>query len=79
MFEKIEASSNKVIYREFIENPHTKAILKKGLLVGTWLLNLKPDIIKTTEPKESTALTLLHEAGVDLKVLQEGNEKERML
>ena len=38
----------------------------KSLLVGRWLLGLKPDQVAVAEIKEGTAAVLLKEAGVEL-------------
>jgi hypothetical protein len=37
----------------------------KGLLVGRWLLGLKPDQVVVSEIKKGTAAVLLKEAGVE--------------
>ncbi len=51
--------------REFIENRYKDAKRKKGLLVGRWLLKVKPDEV-VTEEQDSVALELLKESGVEL-------------
>lgn len=51
--------------RQFVENRYKDAQKKKGLLVGRWLLKLKPDEV-VAEDGESVALILLKEAGVDI-------------
>jgi cation diffusion facilitator family transporter len=66
LVETIDTGENKVTSREFIENPHCNAEKKKGLLVGEWLLSMKPDAVVVPGERGGTALTLLQEAGVDL-------------
>lgn len=51
--------------RQFVENRYRGAKKRKGLLVGRWLLKLKPDEV-VAEDKESVAVILLKEAGVDM-------------
>ncbi len=51
--------------RQFVENRYRKAEKKKGLLVGRWLLKLKPDEV-VTEERDSVALELLKDAGVEI-------------
>lgn len=51
--------------REFVENRYRNAKKKKGLLVGRWLLKLKPDEV-VTEDHESVALELLKDSGVEV-------------
>lgn len=50
--------------RKFVENRYKNAKKKKGLLVGRWLLKLKPDEV-VTEDRDSVALELLKDAGVE--------------
>ncbi len=51
--------------RQFVENRYRNAEKKKGLLVGRWLLKLKPDEV-VTEERDSVALELLKDAGVEI-------------
>ncbi len=51
--------------REFIENRYKSATNKKGLLVGRWLLKVKPDEV-VAEEQGSVALELLKESGVEI-------------
>ena len=72
LLEKVEAASGKVLGREYLENPHRKAEKKKGFLVGSWLLLLKPDVLMVPETmKAGTALALLREAGVEIETVKE--------
>ncbi len=72
LLEKVEAATGNVLGREYLENPHCKAEKKKGFLVGSWLLLLKPDVMMVPESvKASTALALLREAGVEIETVQE--------
>ena len=67
LLETVDRKSGKILDREYIQNPHWKAETKKGFLVGRWLLRFKPDqVIVTEDKKESTAIELLREAGVEL-------------
>jgi cation diffusion facilitator family transporter len=58
---------NKVLKREFIENPYWTVEKKRGLLVGNWLLSLKPDEVLVPGNHEGTAVVLLRESGVDIR------------
>jgi len=40
---------------------------KKGLLVGNWLLSLKPDEVVVPGNHQGTATALLREAGIDIQ------------
>ena len=50
---------------------------KKGLLVGRWLLSLKPDRVVVSEIKEGTAAVLLKEAGVELILAKNPADTEK--
>ncbi len=65
--EVIDTKHKKTIQREFMENPYWQARRKKGLLVGQWLLNLKPDEVVVSGRHDGTAMTLLQQAGVDIR------------
>jgi len=65
LIETINTESQDVKKRQFIENRYKDAEKKRGMLVGRWLLKLKPDEI-VAEDSESVALLLLKEAGVDI-------------
>ena len=65
LVETMNSESKEVKKRQFIENRYKDAKKKKGLLVGRWLLKLKPDVV-VAEKSESVALVLLKEAGVDI-------------
>lgn len=72
----IDRESRKVVSRQYLENPNWNQERKRGLLVGRWLLEMKPDQVVVAEIKEGTATTLLEEAGVQLilaKDLESGN------
>ncbi|MEN8142555.1 MAG: cation diffusion facilitator family transporter, partial [Thermodesulfobacteriota bacterium] len=71
LLEKIEQASGEVVAREFIANPYHLETSKKGLQVGKWLLGLKPDVLKLEKEKESTVLSILREAGVEILVTGE--------
>lgn len=64
LVETRNSESRKVKKRQFIENRYKDVQRKKGLLVGRWLLKLKPDEV-VAEESESDALILLKEAGVE--------------
>ncbi len=65
LVETMKTESKEVMKREFVENRYKDAEKKKGLLVGRWLLKLKPDEL-VAEDNESVALVLLREAGVEI-------------
>ncbi len=65
--EIVDMKTKNNLQREFLENPHWQAEKKKGLLVGQWLLSLKPDEVLAPGKHRGTAVTLLQQAGVDIK------------
>ncbi len=58
---------DRVVKREFAENQFVDKKRKKGLLVGNWLLSLKPDEVIVPDGHNGTAMVLLREAGVEIK------------
>ncbi len=66
LLEQIDADSGQIKRRDYLENPHCRTEVKKGLLVGQWLLGWRPDQFVTSQTKESTVIALLMEAGVDI-------------
>jgi predicted Fe-Mo cluster-binding NifX family protein len=66
--EVIQRSDGRIIERQHLENPYAEAESKRGFLVGRWLLGQNPDEVVVMEKKEGTALALLLEAGVELRV-----------
>ncbi|MEA2114641.1 MAG: cation diffusion facilitator family transporter [Thermodesulfobacteriota bacterium] len=67
LIETIDTAKPKVLKREFVENQHADAERKKGLLVGNWLLSLKPDEVIVPDGHNGTAVVLLREAGVEIR------------
>ncbi len=67
LIETIDTEQGKVIKREFVENLYADREKKKGLLVGNWLLSLKPDEVIVAKEHNGTASMLLREAGVDIR------------
>ncbi|HEB51369.1 MAG TPA: cation diffusion facilitator family transporter [Desulfobulbus sp.] len=67
LVETVDTRAGRVLKREFVENPHVGAEKKRGLLVGNWLLSLKPDEVVVPEEHGGTATMLLREAGVDIR------------
>lgn len=65
LIQTINSETKAVEKRQFVENRYGSAKKKKGLLVGRWLLKLKPDEV-VAENSESVALILLKEAGVEI-------------
>jgi len=73
LIETLDSSKdNKIIKREFVENRYAAREKKKGLLVGNWLLSLKPDEIIVPDGHNGTAVVLLREAGVEIRGSGEG-------
>ncbi len=68
LIETIDSKKDKVVKREFVENQHAAAVKKKGLLVGNWLLSLKPDEVVVPDDHNGTAVVLLRQAGVDIRI-----------
>ena len=67
LIETIDTNQGKVLKREFVENKYADRERKKGLLVGNWLLSLKPDEIIVQDGHNGTAIVLLREAGVEIR------------
>ncbi len=67
LVEIVDTQKQQVIKRQFIQNPYSGEEKKKGLLVGNWLLSLKPDEVVVPDNNQGTAMVLLKEAGVDLQ------------
>ena len=65
LVETMTSEERVVKKREYIENRYKNAEKKRGLLVGRWLLKLKPDEIVTSE-RESVALELLKDSGIEV-------------
>ena len=65
LVETMTTEGRVVTKREFIENRYKNAEKKKGLLVGRFLLKLKPDEV-VAENSESVALELLKDSGVEI-------------
>jgi len=67
LLETIDTEQGKVLKREFVENLYANREKKKGLLVGNWLLSLKPDEVIVSDKHKGTASMLLREAGVEIR------------
>ena len=67
LVETIDTKQGKVLKREFVENLYSDREKKKGLLVGNWLLSLKPDEVIVPDGHNGTAVVLLREAGVEIR------------
>ena len=65
LVETMTTEGREVKKREFVENRYKDAEKKKGLLVGRWLLKLKPDEV-VTAARDSVAIELLKDSGVEL-------------
>jgi cation diffusion facilitator family transporter len=63
--ETMTIEGKEVKKKEFIENRYKDVEKKKGLLVGRWLLKLKPDEV-VAEDNESVAMELFKESGVEI-------------
>lgn len=68
--------TGEIVRREYLKNPHAEAERKRGYLVGTWLLGLKPDQVVAEEGQEGTAVALLREAGVEILSFAVKQKKE---
>jgi len=66
LLEQIDVDTGRIKGRDYLENPHCRAETRRGLLVGQWLLGLRPDQLVASTEKESTITALLKEAGVDI-------------
>jgi len=65
LIETVRLSSQKIVRSQFVENKHREALRRKGLLIGKWLLSLKPDEVVVPD-QDSTPIAILKEAGVDI-------------
>ena len=65
LVETLKTETKEVKKREFVENRYKNVEKKKGLLIGRWLLKLKPDEL-VAEEGDSVVLVLLKEAGVEI-------------
>ncbi len=77
LVETVDRKSHETIGQEYVQNPHWQEETKKGLLVGRWLLDLKPDQVVVAEIKEGTAAVLLKEAGVELILAKDPADTEQ--
>jgi predicted Fe-Mo cluster-binding NifX family protein len=66
LIETVDSEDGRVIKRDFVENQYAEQERKKGLLVGNWLLSLKPDEVIIPNDREGAAAALLREAGVEI-------------
>jgi cation diffusion facilitator family transporter len=78
LVETVDRKSHETIGQEYVQNPHWQEETKKGLLVGRWLLGLKPDQVVVAEIKEGTAAVLLKEAGVELILVKDPASAEKI-
>ena len=69
LIETLDTEKNRVLKKEFVENPYLDEERKRGLLVGNWLLSLKPDEVAVAQRHQGTAIALLEEAGVEIRPL----------
>lgn len=67
LVETVDTVRQQVVKREYLENPYVDEEKKKGLLVGNWLLSLKPDEVVVPGNHQGTATALLREAGIDIQ------------
>ncbi len=77
MVEVKDGENGRVISREFVENPHLDCDRRRGLLVGQFLLSLKPDRLNVKKDKDSTVFALLKEVGVEIREIDQGDHGER--
>ncbi len=65
LVETLRTDTKEVKKRQFVKNRYMDAKKKKGLLVGRWLLKLKPDELVAVD-NDRVAIVLLKEAGVEI-------------
>ena len=70
LIEVIDASSQQVKEKEYVQNPYAGAESRRGYLTGSWLQGLNPDELRVWQEKGGTALLLLQEAGVKIVSIQ---------
>jgi len=75
LLETIDRETGEVRTREYLQNPHWQEEKRRGLLVGKWLLEFKPDQVIIFQEK-GTASVLLKEAGVELILIRKSGNKE---
>ena len=73
LMETLERESNKILDREYVQNPYAAVTAKRGLLVGKWLLGRKPDQMVVVQKGDNAAFVLLEESGVEI-VVSEGEQ-----
>lgn len=69
LIETIDSRRQKVIKRDYVENVYTLYTNQREqaeLLVGSWLLSLKPDEVAVPDGCTDTAVELLRKVGVEL-------------
>ncbi len=69
LIETVDMRNASVIKKQYVENPFVDVKKKKGLLLGKWLLSLKPDEVQVPDVHAGTAVTLLRESGVEVRTL----------
>lgn len=67
LVEIVDTEQHKVVKRQFVENPYVEDQRQQGLSVGNWLLSFKPDEVIIPDYHKNTAVSLLKEAGVELR------------
>jgi len=76
LLEELDTADNSIRHREFLQNPHRETERQRGLLLGTWILSLKPDEVLMPQGQEGTVATLLRTAGVDVRCPGEGGDTQ---
>lgn len=66
MIEVVDGNSGEVTECSFVENSFRDRPKRRGLLVGQWLISLRPDQVIMPDGHVGTAAVLLEEAGVDI-------------
>ncbi len=71
LVETFDRTSGALTHKELVENPYRNVEKKRGYLVGSWLLSLKPDKVIVAKVREGTADALLKGAGVTVEEVDE--------
>lgn len=76
LLETIDRETGEIRTREYFQNPYWEAKSRRGVLVGKWLLEFKPDQVLIFQEK-GTAAVLLKEAGVELILSRKSGDDKK--
>ncbi|MDM8514617.1 cation diffusion facilitator family transporter [Desulfobacterales bacterium HSG16] len=68
LLEILDRKTRSVSRSQYIQNPYHNIKKRRGFLVGTWLLELRPNEVVVRDEAWNPAISLLKEAGVELVI-----------